>query len=342
MASASPPPPPPPPPPAAAKPLMLDVLGRLVSSSVGSVATVLLTSPLDVLKTRRQAAPAAPAVHGALSLLAPPPPPGGSGVRALASLVQREGMRVLWSGLGPALAATVPSTALYFTAYDLLKRGFEGALADSAALPAAPLLAGVAGRTIAVAAVSPLELIRTREMLSRSRLPLLAALRAEVVAGGSVAALWRGFAATLWRDVPFSGVYWLGYEHLKHAGGCAVTAAHARHRARGGGGGGGESPPSLLDTFAVAFAAGATSGSVAAFLTTPFDVVRTRRQVEGMAGTAAAATGGTAATLLAIARSEGLAGLFAGVGARVAKVAPSCAIMISSYEACKRVLRADE
>ena len=58
-----------------------------------------------------------------------------------------------------------------------------------------------------------------------------------------------------------------------------------------------------------------------------------------MAGAATAAPGvGTAATLVRIARQEGVAGLFAGVTARVAKVAPSCAIMIGTYEIVKRAL----
>jgi len=355
------------------RPPLLDLLYRLASSSVGAVAVVLVTSPLDVLKTRRQAAaPPAPPPPlsltlslsspplqrgtacrregSALSLLASPPrprprppPPPPSGLRALSALVRREGVRVLWSGLRPALAATVPATALYFTTYDLLKARAERALAGSAAQPAAPLLAGVAGRVLAVAAVSPLELIRTREMLKRSRRPLLAALRAEVAAGGSIAALWRGFAATLWRDVPFSGIYWLGYENLKRTGERALAAARSGAAGGGGGGGGGGAArqPRILDTVAISFAAGATSGSVAALVTTPFDVLRTRQQVAGMAGAAATARGGTVAALADIARSEGLAGLFAGVGARVAKVAPSCAIMISSFELCKRLLLLD-
>lgn len=33
--------------------------------------------------------------------------------------------------------------------------------------------------------------------------------------------------------------------------------------------------------------------------------------------------------------SHGYAGLYTGLAPRVAKIAPACAIMISSYEACK-------
>ena len=40
--------------------------------------------------------------------------------------------------------------------------------------------------------------------------------------------------------------------------------------------------------------------------------------------------------LVKMAAEEGRAGLCAGMGTRVAKVAPSCAIMISSYEMGKR------
>lgn len=39
--------------------------------------------------------------------------------------------------------------------------------------------------------------------------------------------------------------------------------------------------------------------------------------------------------LVDIVREEGPRAIFAGLGARLAKVAPACAVMISSYEAAK-------
>jgi len=45
---------------------------------------------------------------------------------------------------------------------------------------------------------------------------------------------------------------------------------------------------------------------------------------------------GTVTELIAVARAEGVAALFAGVGPRLMKVAPSCAVMIASYELGKR------
>ena len=47
------------------------------------------------------------------------------------------------------------------------------------------------------------------------------------------------------------------------------------------------------------------------------------------------------AIMRSIVAKEGLQGLFTGLIPRLAKVAPACAIMISSYEAGKRYFAAD-
>ena len=96
---------------------------------------------------------------------------------------------------------------------------------------------------------------------------------------------------------------------------------------------------------------GASSGALAAFLTTPFDVLKTRRQVADWAANKISGRAGVRLTggldvntstpnaLYDIAKGEGIGALFAGVVPRVAKVAPSCAIMIASYEAGKSFFR---
>ena len=84
--------------------------------------------------------------------------------------------------------------------------------------------------------------------------------------------------------------------------------------------------------------------ALAAATTTPFDVVKTRRQVYSSVGAfenegthaALDGNGSTPRVLRAIIREEGVAGAFRGFNARLIKIAPACAIMISSYEAGKR------
>lgn len=162
--------------------------------------------------------------------------------------------------------------------------------------------------------------------------------------------LWRGFGATVWRDVPFSGVYWFTYENAKsfltkHR--VRALVREQEHKAAAAGLSASPAAPQLgfLDTFGVSFGSGVAAGGLSALITTPWDVIKTRTQVAGMPGQPAATAAhphgqlpsGTAAALLHIARHEGPTGLFAGVSARVAKVAPACAIMIGSYELGKMV-----
>lgn len=330
-----------PPPPTAAT---ITLWEKLISASAGALLTSLVTTPLDVAKTRLQTSlPSGPVELTAAArsciyypickeadasflrtacahVKAQPRPPAASTLQTLVQVARKEGLRTLWSGITPALVMAVPSTTMYFTAYDELKRLIEAATLPSSALHTfAPMVAGITGRTLTVSVVAPLELMRTREMHKQSKLGLWAGMKHEVATAG-LSSLWRGLAATLWRDVPFSGVYWLSYERLK----TGFTVSLFPHAA-----------PSFWQTFAVAFLSGTVAGAGAAVISTPFDVIKTRRQVQvyrlKQCG-APCVPQGTIDLLRFIAREEGSAGLFSGLGARIAKVAPACAIMISSYE----------
>jgi solute carrier family 25 protein 39/40 len=313
--------------------------------------------------------------------------------------VRNDGVWSLWDGLRPTLVMAVPNTMLYMVMYDelaheVLPRKFNWSEQNSA------IVAGGASRAIAGAVVAPLELVRTQMQASAriARHGMMAKLRANVTDNGFLS-LWRGLGPTLWRDVPFSIVYWYGYEFLRSGLSERLSTRQSldrwnsgdrRRRRRSGGGGAlddgapknkadgsGSSRQSLLlrrfpstdlaaphdhglagtklsglNLLMVSFAAGAGAGGFAAFVTTPFDVVKTQRQVDAAArsevGAAAMATTASAAAtkepqattfqlMLNIARSEGLSGWFTGVGPRVVKVAPACAIMISTYEIGKSI-----
>lgn len=118
---------------------------------------------------------------------------------------------------------SVPANVVYFVGYEHLK--------DMISLEYAPLIAGAAARTIAVTMISPIELFRTRLqaagshdfkrkgfiliiLLKKVLLDVLQGVKEMVVKDG-IQALWRGLPPTLWRDVPFSALYWMGYEECK-------------------------------------------------------------------------------------------------------------------------------
>lgn len=231
---------------------------------------------------------------------------------AFVKISRHEGLRSLWSGLPPTLVMAVPATVIYFTCYDQLRDflryglGFQG--------NHVPLVAGGLARLGAVTVISPLELVRTK-MQSR-RLPyseLRACIRSAVAQDGLLS-LWRGWAPTVLRDVPFSALYWFNYELVK-AQLCEQSGATQAN-------------------FSISFTAGGVSGAVAAILTLPFDVVKTRRQIQlGEMDTQGVSLKRTTWHIMKEIWAElGYRGLFAGFMPRVIKVAPACAVMISTYE----------
>ena len=207
-------------------------------------------------------------------------------------------------------AMAVPANVIYFVGYDTLRMSLPSSIPQTLA----PLVAGVSARTFAVAAISPLELFRTRlqaynQVESRSHFRTVVKGILELVQEQGLRSLWRGLELTLWRDVPFSGIYWTGYEFLRRK-----FKKHQIFRREG----------EEAGFFREAFSAGWLSGTLAAFVTQPFDVSKTRRQVYTEAGSL---TTSTMELMRMIKQEEGIVGLWRGFVPRMLKVAPACAIM---------------
>ncbi|KIK71065.1 hypothetical protein GYMLUDRAFT_33192 [Collybiopsis luxurians FD-317 M1] len=228
-----------------------------------------------------------------------------------------EGMRGLWKGVGTTLLIGVPSSTSYMLTYDHLLKVTLPPLLPEAMVP---LVAGVFARGAISTLASPLEMIRTNLQSTPTSADkphtlrsVLASIRILVRVQG-VPVLYRGLGPTLWRDIPFSGLYWAGYESLKKS--------FSRRGHEGAW---------------VAFVSGAVSGSASALLTSPMDVIKTRRQALVMAGSVSDITA-TFPLVKQIVHSEGMNALFAGLTPRIAKIAPACGIMIACFEGVGRLL----
>jgi solute carrier family 25 protein 39/40 len=272
----------------------------------------------------------------------------------LRKIARNEGIRTLWRGLSPTLLMTVPANIIYFTGYDWLRFNKISPINRAFSDNYAPLVAGATARTFAAGVVSPIEMFRTRMQASRStgggHFAETVKGLGEMVSLHGYTSLWRGLTLTLWRDVPFSGIYWWGYESIRtvlteareRGQGHDLSAEGSRSQARRRS----QSRENHRDTFMDSFVAGASSGAVASILTTPFDVGKTRQQVFVEAASSSGAARKLAPEerpmlkfLWHIFKTEGVAGLFTGWIPRSLKVAPACAIMISSYEVGKRAFR---
>ncbi|KAL2161574.1 hypothetical protein VTH06DRAFT_8136 [Thermothelomyces fergusii] len=284
----------------------------------------------------------------------------------------------------------IPANIIYFTGYEWLRFNRRSSpIARAVPDDYAPLVAGSFARVLAATAVSPIELFRTRLQAAQGGPAassvggggghLASTFRGiqDMVAVHGYRSLWRGLTLTLWRDVPFSGMYWWGYETIRGRLSDARERARARARTARSHGGldldldldlnpdeAGPRPAGRrsrsraadenhADTFTDSFIAGAASGAFASIATMPFDVGKTRTQVfrDTTSTTTTSSRVSSSAPppapeernmvrlLWHIFRTEGLPGLFRGCVPRTLRVAPACAIMISSYEVGKRVFR---
>ncbi|KZF24384.1 mitochondrial carrier [Xylona heveae TC161] len=275
----------------------------------------------------------------------------------LKKIARNEGITTLWRGLSPTLLMAIPANVIYFTGYDSLRFSKHSPLRNRVSEPYLPLVAGSVARIGAAFAVSPIEMFRTRLQATpsdsttnhfRETIKSLS----EMVHRQGYGSLWRGVVLTLWRDVPFSGLYWWGYEAVRkelvamreQSRGHEVESLGSPLQAHFPT----QSQENHTATFVDSFIAGAASGAFAALITTPFDVGKTRQQVLRHTGDAATTAASNAVRpeelpmlkfLWHIFREEGAGALFRGWMPRCLKVAPSCAIMISSYEISKRIAR---
>ncbi|KAL1922505.1 uncharacterized protein VTP21DRAFT_10044 [Calcarisporiella thermophila] len=321
------------------------IVGRVISACGGAMLTSLLVTPLDVVKTRLQSQAATGTTEQSIRqccrevffsgnttisalgegssrecIMAEPSRCMQSRemrgtLDGMVKIIRYEGVTSLWRGLSPVLIMAVPSTVIYYAGYDAFKERLRLKSRHSQFLQEySPLIAGGTSRALAVTLISPLELLRTRLQAEHGGYRAVLDGIIKMVRTRGSRSLWDGLSATLWRDVPFSAIYWLGYERVK---------AHILSRLT----------KEKVDTrvkVLVSFFAGAISGSLAAIVTTPFDTVKTLRQIKSKDQFSSSTR--MIYVMRQVIRERGIGGLMTGAIPRVLKITPSCAIMISSYE----------
>ncbi|KAM0831222.1 hypothetical protein ACQ4PT_065689 [Festuca glaucescens] len=342
----------------------LGMAERCLSAASAAFISAIIVNPLDVAKTRLQAQAAgvpyyqpsqmaalgpdtilsefrcSPSCTRAIILGSEPICPPDcfqykGTLDVFLKVVRQEGFGRLWRGTNAGLALAIPTVGIYLPCYDIFRNKVEDFTRSNApALTpyAPPLIAGSVARSLACIACSPIELTRTRMQAYKEFQPgvkppgmwktLLGVLSPHASSSQNVQnyrVLWMGVGAQLARDVPFSAICWSTLEPI-------------RRKLLGLVGEDGDAASVVGANFATGFVA----GSVAAGVTCPLDVAKTRRQIEKDAEKAMKMT--TRQTLVDIWRSGGPKGLFIGVGPRVARAGPSVGIVVSFYEVVKYAL----
>ncbi|CAK9438455.1 uncharacterized protein LODBEIA_P26790 [Lodderomyces beijingensis] len=268
--------------------------------------------------------------------------------QGFATVSKHEGVATLWRGLSLTLLMAIPSNIIYFTGYEYIRDH-----SPFGNQPFNPLYCGALARCLSATFVAPAELIKTRlQSIPADAKDSSGVMRhllrdsINLVKSDGASTLFKGLSITLWRDVPFSGIYWFSYEHLKTRISTMLgtnfdgTKTNTSTTITSGAG---ASNKEDWKVFATSFLSGSISGTIAAFFTNPFDVGKTRLQItmddDNTTSRHRHRKPNMFKSLADIYRQEGIRALYAGFGPRVMKIAPACAIMISSYEIGKKFFK---
>jgi solute carrier family 25 S-adenosylmethionine transporter 26 len=277
---------------------------HLVAGGGATLSAVSVMHPLDTIKIYMQRAQVATAG-------------GSANVRptmlgAAQEILAQRGPGGFYAGLGANLSGQVPAGAIKFATYELLKQH-----AVQKRLPAAAQGWGeVASAALAFLACSvvlvPGEVVKSR--LQAGLYPSFREALLRIIEQDGVSGLYRGYWATVTRDVPYTMLEFGLYEQFKRA--CMWSVKRDRLHS------------------SEEWTMGGLAGGVTGWCTTPLDVIKTklmtcaRSQYRGYWDAARD-----------VWQREGLSGFFTGGLARVLWLVPFTAVFFGSHEIIKRFLR---
>ncbi|OCK77622.1 mitochondrial carrier protein-like protein [Lepidopterella palustris CBS 459.81] len=227
----------------------------MLAGGLGGTTGDMLMHSLDTVKTRQQGDPHMPPKYTSM----------GS---TYYTIWRQEGIRRgLYGGVQPAFLGSFSGTVIFFGTYEWSKRK----LIDTGVTPSVSyFVAGLIADLAAAPFYVPSEVLKTRlQLQGRYNNPYFhsgynykSALHAArtIVKVEGFSALFYGYKATLWRDLPFSALQFAFYEQEQK-----LAKSYVGSKAIG-------LPLEILTA--------ASAGGMAGVLTCPLDVVKTRIQTQ--------------------------------------------------------------
>ena len=247
--------------------------GHMIAGAIAGTTEHTAMFPLDTIKTRMQtatgaAARAAGGVESAAAFATSSASSAPSAavaahnhaapfaaMRAAArSLMRTEGIAGLYRGVTAVGIGVGPAHAVSFATYEWAKRRLSAD--DGAHHPARHAFAGAAATVIGDAVQTPVDTIKQRLQMCGSPYTGVWDCARRTVRSQGLGALYRSYPTTLAMNVPFTAMHFAAYESGKLFLGGDVEE----------------------ETFFTQFTAGGVAGGLAAAVTTPMDVVKTRIQ----------------------------------------------------------------
>lgn len=276
----------------------LEHLYRFFIGGIGGATGVTAVYPIDLVKTRMQNQRAVIAEERLYQ----------NSFDCFFKVIRNEGFRGLYRGIIPQLMGVSPEKAIKLSTNDFVRDRLK--TEDGFITYGAELVAGGCAGASQVIFTNPIEIVKIRLQVAGESAQKISAVR--VVRELGLKGLYKGARACFLRDIPFSAIYFPLYAHLKK--GFADDNGFTKWY-------------SLL-------AAAAIAGCPAAYLCTPFDVIKTRLQVKARQGQQTYRGVFDAASK--IWSEEGGRAFWKGGPARVFRSSPQFGVTLLTYELIQR------
>ncbi|XP_031618796.1 mitochondrial carrier protein Rim2 isoform X2 [Contarinia nasturtii] len=239
--------------------------------------------------------------------------------QCLKYIVNTEGSRALFKGLGPNIVGVAPSRAIYFCAYSQTKTSLSSLHNLSVDSPIVHILSASCAGFAAATATNPIWFVKTRLQLdhnSEVKMTLRECVR-KIYRTSGIIGFYKGITAS-YVGVSETVIHFVIYEAIK----AKINNLRRTHPADG----------KTSRDFVEFMGAGAVSKTVASCIAYPHEVARTRLREEGNKYRS------FWQTLFLVWREEGKAGLYRGLATQLVRQIPNTAIMMSTYECVVYIL----
>lgn len=239
--------------------------------------------------------------------------------QCLKHIVQTEGSRALFKGLGPNIVGVAPSRAFYFCAYSKTKNALNAVGIIPANSPLVHIMSASCAGFVSATLTNPIWFVKTRLQLdynSKSKMTVSECVK-RIYATQGVRGFYKGITASYF-GISETVIHFVIYEALKKK----LNELREAH----------PTDNKTSRDFLEFMAAGATSKTIASVVAYPHEVARTRLREEGNKYRS------FWQTIHTVWKEEGKAGLYRGLGTQLVRQIPNTAIMMATYEAVVYVL----
>ncbi|KAK9768149.1 hypothetical protein K7432_001443 [Basidiobolus ranarum] len=280
---------------------------HLAAGATSGLFSCVLLQPLDLLKTRMQQQQKISRTSGTVH--------SSSLFGTVKQIILKDGPTGLWRGTVPTIFRNVPGNGLYFMMLSHWREFYNKALpkltgnSEGSLKSTVNLLSGASARALTGFIAMPITLIKVRY---ESDIYQYKSIREAIVSTNKThgfRGFFAGYGATAMRDAPLAGIYVASYEQFKSS----LIALNSKNRT--------EIPIQLINGVA-----GILAGVTATAITHPFDVLKTRMQLQP------SEYSNSFQASIKILREERFSGLFKGLLVRLMRKPLGSAITWVVYE----------